>query len=401
MFFTKRICAAGIIALVLAAAAFPADTVVVEITGYVSDWAGQPVKGASVHLKNANLTVATDTMVGDPGPGYFRFDALVPMAVQAPIQKAASVSRPFLASDGLHFSVSQNTQQVKIDLFTLSGRKAFELVNSSMKQGNYRVPIRAAMQTSQTYVVRARIGDQTSFFKVPMLGSRVGSAAVQAFTGKTPANSLAKKAAVIDSLIVSMPSIGTNSWPIESYSGSHYLILRTPAQMQNKVLSFTCTTNQGTTDNDPAVTLCTTIFAKDMSGNLDYRNTMFVNWWLSQEGYSYPQYIVNPDWRGPDSNAWATFKSSNTAYVDAITKATPIIGKCSFEFNPGNLTLTAGIPYRFCFEMNVDNQYNIMYSDSITLGTQTVVRTPAIQYVPSADPAASVVPLADMVISYQ
>jgi hypothetical protein len=403
MFFTKKFCAAFIIALALVATSFSADTLIVSIDGYVSDWAGQPVKGATCRLKNLNLTVTTSAVVsGIHGPGYFKFDAIFPIAVRMPPLKPVFASRPLLTSDGLYFSVHQGMQQVEIDLFTLSGRKAVELVNSSMKPGNYKVNPYSGVKTSQTYIVRARIGDQTSYFRMPLLGNRVASSTlVQTLSSSAPAVPFAKKAAVIDSLIVSAPNYATNSWPIESDSGSHYVILRTAAQMQNKVLSFTCSMNQGTTDNDPQVTMCTSIFIKDMSGNLNYRNTMFVNTWLSHEGYGYPQYIVNPDWRGPDSTVWVNFKTNNTAFVDAITKATPIVGKNSFEFNPGNFVLTAGTPYRFCFEMNVDNQYNILYADSITLGTQPLVRTPAITYVPSADPAASVVGLTDMVISYK
>jgi hypothetical protein len=51
--------------------------------------------------------------------------------------------------------------------------------------------------------------------------------------------------------------------------------------------------------------------------------------------------------------------------------------------------------------MNVVDQYNILYTDSITLGTQPLVRTPAITYVPSPDTAATVVGLTNMVISYK
>jgi len=402
MFCANKLCAALAFAIALAVASISADSLAVSITGYVSDWAGQPVTGATCHLKNANLTVTTIDVVGDPGPGYYKFDALIPNAVQVPLQKPGFASRPFLTSDGLHFSVPQNVQQVKIDLFTLSGRKAVELVNSNMKQGNYKVNPFSGLKTSQTYIVRARIGDQAFCFRMPLVGNRIAtSTLVQTLSGSAPAAPLSKKAAVIDSLIISKANYVTNSWPIESYSGSHYVILRTAAQMQNKVLSFTCSMNQGTTDNDPVPTLCTTIFVKDMSGNLYYRNTMFVNWWLSHEGYAYPQVIVNPDWRGPDTMAWSNFRTTDSAFVDAITKATPIVGNNSFEFNPGNFVLTAGTPYRFFFEMNVDNQYNILYSDSITLGTQPLVRTPVITYVPSPDPAASVVGLTNMVISYK
>ena len=402
MFFTKKLCTALIITLALTATSFPADTLVVQLKGYVSDWAGQPIKGAICRLKNANLTDTTLDVGVLPGPGYFKFDALIPNAVQVPLQKPGFSPRPFLISDGLHFSVLQKMQPVKIDLFTLSGRKAVELVNLSMKPGNYKVNPWSGVKTSQTYIVRACIGDQTSYFKMPLLGDRVASSTlVQTLCSNAHAAPLAKKAAVVDSLIVSMPNYVTSSWPLESYVGSHYVVLRTAAQLQNKILSFTCSMNQGATDNDPIVSLCTTIFIKDMSGNLNYRNTMFVNTWLSHEGYAYTNFIVNPDWRGPDTTAWSNFKTNNTAFVDAITKATPIVGKNSFEFNPGNFVLTAGTPYKFCFEMNVDNQYNILYADSITLGAQPLVRTPAITYVPSADPAATVVGLTDMVISYK
>jgi hypothetical protein len=88
--------------------------------------------------------------------------------------------------------------------------------------------------------------------------------------------------------------------------------------------------------------------------------------------------------------------------VDAVTKATPIVGNNSFDFNPNYfVNLTPGTPYRFCIEMNVDNQYNILFADSITLGSQPQVRTPPLAYVPARDTTATVDGLTGVVISYK
>jgi hypothetical protein len=401
MISISKVFASFVVALALAASSFAQDSnsTVVQLMGYVSDWNGKPITGATFHLKNANLTTLDTSRMY---PGFFAFNALIPNAVIVPVQMSAIASKPFLRPDGLYFTVPQKMQQVTINLFTISGRKAVELVNMNMKPGNYRVnPYSGVKTSSQTYVLRACIGDQTSYFRVPMVGSRVAtSTIVQALSGSTHAVSLAKKAAVVESLVVSAPNYVTQSWPLQSYVGSHYVILRTAAQAQNKVLSITCNMNQGTTDNDPQVTLCTAIFVQDMNKN--YVNTMFVSDWLSTTGYAYPNYAICPDWRGPDSTRWSNLKTTDTTLVDAVSKATPIVGNNSFEFNPNNfVSLKAGTPYRFCIEMNVDNQYNILYADSITLGTQPQVRTPLLVYVPSKDATASVDGLTDVAISYK
>jgi hypothetical protein len=399
MLCNKKLCAAFVLVIALAAASFAQDTTVVQLIGYVSNWDGQPVKGAVCRLKNANLDTTTDT--SGLYPGFFEFNALLITAVRLPAQKSMLSVPPLLRPDGLYFNVPQKMQPVKIDLFTLSGSKAFELVNSSMKPGNYRLSPFPGVKTSQTYVLRACIGDQTFYLRMPLAGNRIASSTgVQTVSNGMPVVPLGKKAAAVESLIVSAPGYVTNSWPLESYMGSHYVVLRTAAQAQNKVLSFTCSMNQGTTANDPQVTLCTAIFIQDMNNN--YVNTMFVSGWLSSTGYAYKNFAVCPDWRGPDSTRWQNLINTDSTLVDAVTKATPILGSNSFEFNPNNfVTLTAGSPYRFCIEMNVYNQYNILFADSITLGSQPQVRTPPITYEPAKDPNASVDGLSGVVISYK
>ncbi len=398
----SKVLASFVLALVLAASSFAQDSnsTLVQLMGYVSDWNGKPITGAACHLKYAKLDTTTNT--SGEYPGFFAFNALIPSAVMVPVRKSAVASKPFLRPDGLYFTVPQKTQQVTIDLFTISGRKAVGIVNTNMKPGNYRVnPYSGVKTSSQTYVLRACIGGQTSCFRLPLVGNRVAtSTIVQALSSNTYAGSLAKKAAVVESLVVSAPNYVTGSWPLQSYVGSHYVILRTAAQAQNKVLSITCNMNQGATDNDPQVTLCTAIFIQDMNKN--YVNTMFVSDWLSTTGYAYPNYAICPDWRGPDSTRWSNLRTTDTTLVDAVSRATPIVGNNSFEFNPNNLvSLTQGTPYRFCIEMNVDNQYNILFADSMTLGSQPLVRTPLLTYVPSKDATASVDGLTDVVISYK
>ncbi len=399
MLCRNKVCAAFVFVVAFAAASFSQDTLIVQLMGYVNNWDGQPIKGATCRLKNANLDTTTDT--SGLYPGSFQFNALIPNAVRMSAQKSVFASRPFLTSDGLYFNVPQKIQQVKIDLFTLSGRKAVELVNTNMKPGNYRVSPFSVVKTSQTYVVRACIGDRTFYLRMPLIGSRVASSTVvQAVSGGAPVVPLGKKAAVIESLIVSAPGYVTNSWPLPSYVGSHYVVLRTAAQAQNKVLSFTCTMNQGSTANDPTVTLCTAVFIQDMNKN--YVNTLFVSGWLSSTGYAYPRYVICPDWRGSDTTRWSNLKNNDTGFVDAVTKATPIVGNNSFDFNPNYFVpLNQGTPYRFCIEMNVDNQYNILFADSITLGSQPQVRTPPLAYVPSRDTTATVDGLSGVVISYK
>lgn len=384
----------GSFAVCATALLFPCNAQLFQISGYVSDMNGKAVSDATVLIKNAQQTTVTTI------DGYFRFDAWVKLKFSG--EKTAADPVPLLKSDGLYFSVHRDAEPVTINFFTLAGKKALTVVNKSMAPGNYRMPLFAARTGSQMCVMSARIGGTTTWFRLPLMrNGRAVIPSVKKLPGILVPAPVAKKTETLDSLVVTANGFLRNARPLDSYLGSHYVVLKTAAQSAKKLLTFTCSLNQGTTDNDPQVTLCTAIWAQDTGRN--YVTTLFVTHWLSEEGYRYPNPSLSicPDWRGPDSTRWATIRKTDTALVDAVTKATPMIGNASFDFNPfafGLLSITA---YRFCIEVNIEANYDILFADSLTIGDQPLVRTPAPEYVPAKDPTATVDGISGLTIWYK
>jgi hypothetical protein len=384
----------GSIAICATALLFPCNAQLFEMNGYVSDLNGKAVSGATVLIKNAGQTAVTTV------DGRFSFDALVKVKFSG--EKTAADPVPLLKSDGLYFSVHRDAVPVTIDFFTLAGKKAFTVVNKSMAPGNYRMPLLSTRAGPQMCVMRARIGGTTACFRVPVVhNGRTAIPSVKKLPDILAPAPVAKKSEALDTLVVTANGFLRNARPLDSYLGSHYVVLKTAAQSAKKLLTLTCALNQGTTDNDPQVTLCTAIWAQDLGR--DYVTTLFVTQWLSEEGYRYPNlsFSICPDWRGPDSTRWTAIRKTDTALVDAVTKATPMIGNASFDFNPLAFGLQPAAAYRFCIEVNIEANYQILFTDSLTLGDQPLVRTPAPQYIPAKDPTATVDGISGLTMWYR
>jgi hypothetical protein len=380
------------IAVYITAILFPCTAQIVEMTGYVSDLNGKPVPGAKVQIKDANQSAFTGI------DGTYKLEALVPVVFSR--DKTARPPAPFLKSDGLHFSVNKTTESVEIDLFTLAGKKAAAIMHAQMDAGIYRIdPINFHI-TPQVFVLRVRIGDRAYCCKLPLMDCRrQGSFSVKKLSGEFTPVPHPKKSVVIDSLIVTAEGFLRSARQLDSYLGSHYVVLKTAVQSTKKLLKFFCDFNQGTTDDDPMVSLCTAIWAQDMGR--DYVTTLFVTQWLSEEGYRYPNFSICPDWKGQDSLRWALIRNSDSTFVDAVTKATPITGSASFDFNPLIFGLQTDFTYRFCIEVNIEGNYHILFTDSLTLGSQTLIRTPAPLYVPARHPSATVDGISGLRMRYE
>jgi len=366
----------------------------VGITGYVTNMDGTPVKNATVLIKNANMTATTNDT------GKYLITGILSVKHQFGIIRNGS--NAIIKSDGLYFYVNNENEKVEIDLFSLNGKLSESVYNGLANKGYYKISLFSKPKSSQTYILRLKIGDNVSLFKIPY-SSKVNSITqtsnILNVVSQKNGFLLAKKLAVADSLIVTANGYLRNSRLITSYTGSHYIVLKTNADQTKKTVNFDGIFEQGTTDNDPQVTFCTAVWVQD--ANKNYFNTMYVSNWLSHEGYKYSLVNVCPDWKGPDSTRWANIISSNPSFVDAVTKATPVTGHVTFDFNPEKFGLQQAMSYYFCIEVHVEGKYNVLFADSMNLGNNDQIKTPSITYIPQQHPFASVDALHDVKISYK
>ena len=137
---------------------------VVSIFGFIYDWNGGPVKRAAITLKKCGYT----TLSNDSG--YFKFDTLGCATTQTKGSKSPSFSyvKPRSKSDGIYVSTVLGGERVSIILFTLSGKKAGEIITTLASPGNYRVNPFAQVKISQVYLARVQVGDVVTILKVPV-----------------------------------------------------------------------------------------------------------------------------------------------------------------------------------------------------------------------------------------
>jgi hypothetical protein len=404
MSFSKWLRVGLFFSLFILSASIAMDTTYVAIWGIVTDWSGKGIKGATVTLKNAGFSKTTDDT------GFFVWDTLQMTPVQPWARRGSFYRSPVLKQDMLFFSVFDKTPQpVRIDVYDLAGRKVNELVNTRLGFGNYQVNTFSHTMPSQMYLLKTVIGNQASWLKLPVVNRRsVTSTPSQKIDNTVTVKPLAKTAALQDSILVSMNGYISESRPIEEYtgagyfigetqirvlSGTGYFVLRTPAQASMKKLNISYGYSMGKDSLDPKPTELLAIWVEDLASK--YLNTLYINYWHSTEGYK-SNYL--PEWR--DSLQWATARATDSVHVDAVTHASPIFGKNSFDYNTQQLNLQAGT-YRFKILTMVESQYRILYSADIQLegGAQEVKPSPT--YIPSKHPTATVDALNSVVFSYK
>lgn len=134
------------------------------------------------------------------------------------------------------------------------------------------------------------------------------------------------------------------------------------------------------------VTWARAVWLQDAAGK--YLKTLSITEWMTTTGWQ-SQYTDNalPHW-----NKFANWGSAPKTEVDAVTKATGQIGP-----NPGVNTVTTQVAdlkikpgsYTCCVEVNVTEEYNIMLTAQIKVGStaaQAIGTTPV--YTPGKHPTA-------------
>jgi hypothetical protein len=178
----------------------------VNITGTITDENSKKVSGATVRLKTRALTTATDSA------GNY---AII-VASAAGIQESPAGAKPFFSGNFLTFTVARNNDHVTVETFDCRGRCVWAVRNSTMAAGMYKtIPFPVGF-SSQIYFCRVTIGNAVSrLMKSPLIAAsgRTGSGVQKA--------SFAKKAASLDTLIISRSGYTTKKKGVDSYTGTY------------------------------------------------------------------------------------------------------------------------------------------------------------------------------------
>ena len=127
----------------------------VNITGTVTNALAQPIENAQVNLVGYNVSAVTDK------------DGRYLLAGQVPIltEHEESVSRVRIFNDRL-FLKTERTEKVRIDIYNISGRRIIQLVNRTLKKGEYTFPYSFNKISSQMNILRIEKGGDIRTYKV-------------------------------------------------------------------------------------------------------------------------------------------------------------------------------------------------------------------------------------------
>ena len=123
----------------------------------------------------------------------------------------------------------------------------------------------------------------------------------------------------------------------------------------------------------------TAIWLEDESGRLV--TTLFVSQDLSsgefRMGNACPEWVKQAHWEKADRST-----------IDAVTGPTPNVGSGALAFDVAKINVAAG-RYRFKLQVHISEQYNVLYTGSLSIGETSNEATLEILYSPSKPPGAT------------
>ncbi len=189
----------------------------VNITGTVTDQNSKKVVGAGVKLKNLALRTVTDTA------GHFAFSVAAAGIAKTP----PAYVMPFFSGNFLNFTVAKNNDRVLVETFDCKGRCVRVALDRAMQAGTYKTLPFPAGFSSQIYLCRVTIGNTVSrLLKTPLMGKSIGEGSGACLSKQSTQTYLAKRAAAVDTLIVTRSGYATQRQPLDSYVGTFPITLQ-------------------------------------------------------------------------------------------------------------------------------------------------------------------------------
>ena len=195
----------------------------INITGTIRDANGAGLANAKVGFASATNSTTTNAS------GAYSISGAV---ANNPWGNRASwtAEAPRLAKQLLYFGVGRDGEMVKVELYSLIGKRLFTALNRPLAKGNYQIRPYAMGLGSGLYCVVVQVGGERTFLKMPFVkNAAANSEGVQPMRvtgGVDKSASLMKtSAAAVDSIVVSASGYITGLKAIPSYQGVYDLRL--------------------------------------------------------------------------------------------------------------------------------------------------------------------------------
>jgi hypothetical protein len=197
----------------------------VSLCGTIRDASGQAIADAIVRLGQTtydNGFGQAPYMTTTDISGHYQLGdgkCLVNTIPAGNIMRGDAFSRPIFSSGKVLFSVPQDNGWVTMNMYDLAGRFVKNVMNSQQSKGNYAVSIDMRGISSQFYLLRVSINEQSSVLRLlPVSRNSVGAAVQKSPEFQTR---LEKLAAVVDTLHVTKPGYTIGVLPIQALAGAN------------------------------------------------------------------------------------------------------------------------------------------------------------------------------------
>ena len=180
----------------------------VNLRGKVKNQDGKAIKGAIVSLASQKLTDTTDEQ------GMFSFNTV--SARENISSKLPNLQKVSIDKGAVLFNLNK-AEQVKIEVFGISGNLLKKELNHYASAGQYRYNLSSKPTASSMAAVRVSIGGESTTFRYLLSSNRNYTVTSVSSTMRPGIRGLAKIKATIDSLTVSADNYVTKVVSLSSY----------------------------------------------------------------------------------------------------------------------------------------------------------------------------------------
>jgi uncharacterized protein YkwD len=186
----------------------------VNLTGTILDYANNPIQAATVSLASKKLSAQSDAKG--------KFSIIGQTAIDKHPLNNEMYSVPQLNYNTLFFSVRDNTNDIRIDLFDCKGRYIRTVYHQKLPVGNYSIFLKESGISNQTYLIRMCEGKnyyllKWTAFALGQKGAPARSSDFQEGTLLTNALIAKLQDQFFDTLYVTKKGYAVEKWVLRSY----------------------------------------------------------------------------------------------------------------------------------------------------------------------------------------
>ena len=189
----------------------------IRLSGTVKDAGTLGIEGATVSLASAGLSVRTDANGA--------YSIIQKLAALPRGGRNSIITVPAFVNNALYFGVFGAAEQVRIEIFTLSGRRIAAILNTTLGRGNYAVSPIVTHNAAQVFFVRITAGTEKTVLKTPPFSGRANASRLVLLDEDKIPRVLAKQCAAVDTILVWAPGYARARKTIFSYAGTNDFVL--------------------------------------------------------------------------------------------------------------------------------------------------------------------------------